>query len=527
MKPGVLVFLIPLVACGGPESFSGPLAEPVEVDGALLFLDGAESSGVIVDPDGRSGPKGNRSLYRIPLGERASGVFAAPSPDDPSRQQAIVVDPGSQTLFVVRDRRGDTDAIDVGVPLEEVAIAPGGRYAVAFQREGTVSQQTLFSFPNAVAVVDLSVDSPGARTFELGAGGVRPQAVELSEPFEVEYDSGAGLSVAELQLALVFVQGGIVPIDLLRGESGPFVPLAAARDTRPVAVEFSNNRGDDNVGRLDGNERAYVRTDDGQLFVLAVSAVRSGSGVAPLVALENVVTPDRYVYDFDLFFSDDGRDLLLAAIGSQVVLVDGYTGVAERFDVPGDVRALRAFDDPRSGQRLALGFARASDALYRLDPFALDQRRASGIETVLLGATIDGLMVSDRAHRAILTYSGARELGVLDLSADGGLVDLRFASPILAMALQADGEQLLVVGTDPFDYAPRLAAVRLEGGLGAEDVPVAESVRSVGSTARHLWVDHFNAVTFFPRGRLQSGARIRFEDIDLTQFLTLPNAGER
>lgn len=527
MKRIVAVIPLVLVACDPTGRFLGPLEEPVEVDGALLFLDRDASSAILVDPEGRTGPNRNRSLYRLALGERPTRVFAARRTDDPSRQQAVVVDPGSQTLFVVRDRSGQVDAIDVGVPLEEVAIAPGGRYAVAFQRDGTLSQQTLFSFPNAVAVVDLSVETPGAQTFELGAGGIRPQAVEFSEPFELEYEADNGPSVAELQVALVFVRGGIVPIDLLRGASGPFVPLAAARDNRPVAVAFSNNRGDDRTGRLDGTERAYVRTDDGQLFVLAVSAVRSNGGVAPLVALENVVTPDRFVYDFDLFFSDDGRDLLLAAIGSQVVLVDGYTGVAERFDVPGAVRALRAFDDPESGRRLALGFERSGDALYRLDPFALDQRRASGIETLPLGASIDELMVSDRAHRAVLTYAGARELGVLDLSVDGGLVDLRFSSPVLAMALQDDGEQLLVVGTDPVDFEPRLAAVRLAGALGADDVAVESSVRSVGATERFLWVDHIDAVTFFPRGRLDPTAMMRFEDIGLTQVLSLQVEDER
>lgn len=525
MKHSLSVLMVLICGCGSTDLFFASLSEPVEVDGALLYLDTSSSSVILVDPEGRAGPNRNRSLARVQVGERSTRVVPAPSPDAPESAEALVVDPGAQALFVVHDRSGAFTRVDVGLPVDELAVSSQGRYAVAFQREDSTFQQTLFSFPNAVSVIDLGADPPSAATFELGSGGVRPRAVRFSDPFDIQVSNAAELSVATLEIALVFVDGGIIPIDLRNGVSGPLVSLSATGDVRPIDVEFSNNRGDNRVGSLDGAERAYVRGEDGQLFVLSVSAVDIDNTVRPLLALENVVTPDRPVFDFELFFSDDGRDLLLAAVGDQVVLVDGETGVAERFPVPGDVRRLRGFMDPGLQRRLAFGFASGGDAIYRLDPFALDRRRAAGIETIALGAPVADVTVSANSNRAVLMYENQRELGLLDLAGGQDLIDLRFALGIQTMAMEPDGERLLVVGLDPVESQPRLAAVELNG-LGAVDVAVARFVQGVGSTETHVWVNHVDAVTFFPRNNLTEDSGRVFRDLSYTQILNLPVEGD-
>ena len=69
---------------------------------------------------------------------------------------------------------------------------------------------------------------------------------------------------------------------------------------------------------------------------------------------ETRLTPDAFVYDMQLFFTADGRELLLAAAGTELVLVDGYTGVAHRYAQSTWVDSIAAYDAAAAGSAVEL-----------------------------------------------------------------------------------------------------------------------------------------------------------------------------
>jgi hypothetical protein len=338
---------------------------------------------------------------------------------------------------------------------------------------------------------------------------------------------------ADVPLALVFVEGGIVPLDLGKGVAGAMVPLAPEDDRVivPAEVLFTNNESDLISGLLDNIERAFVRTTAGELFVLSInmSAARVTNDAASMdvvVALENVVTPDESVHDVELFFDEDGRELLLAAAGRELILVDGYTGVATRFPQEQQIDTLVRFTDPTDGRDLALAYSRTSpdSILLRLDPFGLDQRRSTGVETLRLGAPVVAVDVAGSASRAVLQYEDGRDLGVLDLTRAGDVLDLRFSRRLQTRRLSRSGNRLWLVSVSPEDDTPHLAEVELGADLGTRDVRLDRDGLSVGRAGRYLFVDHGDptgSVTFFPDDDLRRESAVAFSGVLYADLLTL------
>lgn len=527
-----------LLAAGCSED--GPLTEvaagsPLLLDGALAYLDASTSSLVIVDPAGEAGPRRRRKLSRIQVGETPVLARSVPYPDDPARHRVLVVDPGGEQVVLVQDKSGATVPLDVGVPLEALDVSSDGHWAIAYQPDGATPTRSLFAFPNTVAVLDLT--TPKATALRLGSSGARPlravfaESVRLSNTVSV---AGEPTQVtAEVPLALVFVQGGIVPLDLAKGVAGSVVPVTpdADHEVVPAEVLFTNNESDLLSGRLDNIERAFVRTTDGELYVLAISLSSASGANDPSsmdvsVALENIVTPDAYVEDVELYFDDDGRELLLAAAGRELILVDGYTGVATRFAQEQDVDTLVRFTDPTDGRDLALAYSRTTpnSSLLRLDPFGLDQRRSTGVEALHLGARIVSVDVAGDSSRAVLEYDDGRDLGVLDLTRSGDVLDLRFARRLQTRRLSPGGSRLWLVSISPEDDAPHFAEVELGASLATRDVRLDGNGASVGSAGKYLFVDHGDptgSVTFFPDDDLRRESAIAFTGVIYADLLTV------
>jgi hypothetical protein len=452
----------------------------------------------------------------------------------------LVLDPGGEQVLLVEDKSGATVRLDVGVPLEALDVSNDGRWAIVYQPDGATPSRSLFAFPNTVAVIDLT--TPSATALRLGSSGACPlravfaESVRLSSTVSV---AGEPTQVtADVPLGLVFIQGGIVPVDLAKGVAGPLVPLTedADREVIPAEVLFTNNESDLLSGVLDNIERAFVRTTEGELYVLAISmsparVTDDPEGMDVIVALENVVTPDARVEDVELYFDESGRELLLAAAGRELILVDGYTGVATRFPQEQRVDTLVRFTDPTDGRDLALAYSRAvpDTSLLRLDPLGLDQRRSTGVEALHLGARIVAVDVAGPASRAVLEYEDGRDLGVLDLTRSGDVLDLRFARRLQARRLSPGGDRLWLVSVSPEDGAPHLAEVEIGAALGTRDVRLDGDGVSVGHTGEYLFVDHGDptgSVTFFPDDDFRRESAVAFTGVLYADLLTLDPPGQ-
>lgn len=517
--------LLALLACGDQEF------EPLENVGpalgfqdALAFPHPSTGTVLLVDPSGTAGPAGDQMLVRIPGGVKFSSLRRIPAAGDRDRKVLAILDPRNEQVRLVHDKSGQATTVDVGVPFDRMDVSPDGRFGVAYQRDADFASSSLFAFPNAVSVLSFGAGEASTETLELGPGGSRPLQVEFAERSEFSVTDGA--SPAEMSLALVFVDGGLVPLDLDHGVAGPFVPLDIDAATIPATVAFTNNESDTRRGGLDNLERAFVRTSSGELFVLAISAVDLGSTVTPVVALENVVTPDRFIYDMALFFSPDGRELLLATAQSEIVLVDGYTGVAERFAQTVASDRIVAFEDPDDGRQQALAFSSrqpAKEAL-RLDPLALDARRSTGVQVLRFGERVLNIMHHAGGRRAVVEYENERELGILELGSDGDLVDLRFGQTVGARELNEDSGSLLLVGNDPVTFNPTLVRIDLDDSLRTQDVVLDQGSAAVGAIDGWVWAQHqdaLGAVTFFPAEKMARAQAISITGLAAHRVLAL------
>jgi len=314
---------------------------PLMLDDAMCYFDPGTSALVVVDPTGGAGTDGDKRLVRLDAGSTPVLARSLRRPDDPSRYQVVVVDPGDEQVLVFRDKRGTVDSLSIGVPLEALDVSSDGRYGLAYQPDGATPSRSLFAFPNTVAVLDLDPATPSATPLQLRTPGAHPLKAVFSGSVRLsavlDQDGTPRPVTAQVPLALVFVRGGIVPIDLAKGVAGPMLPLTpdADRDVIPAEVLFTDNVGDSLSGTLDNIERAFVRSTAGELYVLSISLSSAvldddADAMDVIVALENVVTPDAWVEDTELFFAPSGNELLLAAAGNELILVDGYTGVAAR-----------------------------------------------------------------------------------------------------------------------------------------------------------------------------------------------------
>ncbi len=517
--------LLALAACGGTAAV-GSADGPYELDGALAYLDVETGAVVVVDPTGTAGPDHDRYLHRIEVAARPLRASSLPRPDDPQRRQLVVLDPGNEEIVVVHDKHGDYSAIDLGLPFDAFEVSPDGGYAIAYQPQDAGPQHSLFAFPNAIAIVELGAEAK-ATALRLPSSSARPRRAAFAATMQLRTTlataSGPLTLSLEAPLALVFVEGGVVPVDLAQKSAGAMIPLGSLEDVVvPQEVVFTNNAGDALAGAVDGIERAFVRGDNGELYVLSITVGPGPSGAQAFVTLENVVTPDTFVFDIELYFDADGKELLLAAAGNELILVDGYTGVASRFAQDTWVDTLARFVDPASSRAMALGYGRHREAvLLRLDPLSLAERRASGLTVMPLAGALLEVTIAEAAGRAVLRYDDWRTLGVLDLTATGQVLDVQMADSAQASALAPGGNRMLLVGRSPVDDEPHLAEVVLAPALTTQDVRLDAQGAQVGVVGGHVFVDHGEeggSVTFFPDGSLKRSAAISFSAVLYTDI---------
>ncbi len=521
-----------LSACADQTGPEGELGAPIPLDQGVVYLDRGHSSLIYVEPT-QTNSAARLELSRVPAGEQAVLAISAPIPEATGRKRLLVTDAGRAQVLAFDDLHAQPRVVATGVPLEALDLSETGDFAISYQPDGTLPTGSLFAFPNTVAVLDLRAASFGGKAVRLGAGDARPLKAVFAErlQFEALLDFGAGPAPTAVaaRLALFFVRGGLVPVDLEHASAGTRIPLSPEPDAAvvPAEVLFTNNAGDDRRGTLDGIERAFVRSTDGEIYVLSLAPTPTASGeVRVRLALENLITPASPVSDIELFFRPDGSELLLAVAGEQLVLVDGQTGVASYVSVGAPVDSLRRYREPNTQIDMALAYSHAtpSATLWRVEPLDLAAHRASGLTAMHLGSAIADVAVATGDLRAVLHYEDPHEIGVFDL-ATREVLDMRFNW--LSGAVLSERGDCLWMAALSSDGEPALAEVTLDGALTTRQVALDRGGASIGRVGNFLWVDHADtqgALTVFPYDRLSRDAGVTASGLMLTDLLSVPYA---
>jgi len=156
-----------------------------------------------------------------------------------------------------------------------------------------------------------------------------------------------------------------------------------------------------------------------------------------IVALENVVTPDAQVKDVELYFAPDGQRAPCSRPPARADPGQGLHRRRQSLRHRHDRRHAGALRRPETDEALALGYGKASPdyRMLRLDPL----RSTGGGREQASVACGCGSPVADVAVAAtppaVLEYEDGRDLGVLDLTRSGEVLDLRFAKRPSARAL--------------------------------------------------------------------------------------------
>lgn len=519
-----LITLAALVGCGPVNPRLQPDGiGPLVFNDALFYLDTQQSAGVVVDPKGQAGPYGNQALHRIPMGPSPTGFRVAPFPGTPNRQQVLVVDPKGERVHVVRGTTGVTDVLHAGVPLQAIDVTPDGRYGLAYEPDGAHPSRTLFTFPNAVAVLDLQTGAPKATTVRLGQSGARP--VETAFGRTIQLMPATQKEPISMNVGLVFVPGGVMPIDLARARRGELLPLKLDADTpfTPHEVIFTNNRGDTKRRAIDAVERVFVMSQEGYVFSLRIELGPDGQGF--VLEQAQRIALGSPIFDIELTFDAKGRGVLLAAAGDHIFGIDVDTGDVERFGLSTPVDTLVRYDDPESERELVLAYSdkEPQRTVLRLLPRAFLEAGDAGIQSIRLGEPVARVQIGQSGKLAVVVYDDTSQLGVMALRrGEHEVLDIQFAATPSAYELVNEGQNLLVVTRSPEARRFHLAEISLDGALESREIALDGNARAVGEVDGFYWIDHgtpLESVTFVPKARMHRQAAIRVDGILATDVL--------
>ena len=488
---------------------------PVEFEGALAFVDAAEGGLVIVDPAASAGESGARRFVRVPLDGRVGSMVSIPNAMEPGRSRVVVTDELKARVHVVSDKTGAVKSASTEIPVDTFLFREDGHYAVAFDKDGDVSGEQFVSFPNAVSVLNLKGTTPEVTVVRAGEARARPAHVAFARP------TAFGSETVKVQLALLFVQSGVVALDLAAGTTGRVIPLGSPSDPMtPAEALFSNNQGDARTGTVDDVERVFVRTVSGRLLVLTVEPGASGSLE---VTLDNIVTPQSEVEDIELYYTAAGEPKLLCATRTGVVVVNGYTGVAESFPLSTPISRLASYTEADTGKAMVIAWSAGThrSRFYLIEPGALRRGRSRGIDEIMVSQAIVDVSLATGQSRAVLEYVNAQELGFVALDSTRTTDDLRLSTSLSDHALDPAGERVLLTGSVGGLERELFATLELDG-LRNTTVELDLSGVRVGQVGAYYWVEHpgaYGSVTFIPRDNLTREAALRFENFLLLDVL--------
>lgn len=500
-----------VLSCDSSDSQTSPaLTQPIPFHDTLAYLDSATNSLILLKPrDNHVG------LKRLAVPKGAAVVRNAKRPDD-DLAQLVVLSPSEQKLALIRDTGGFTDVLPLGISTSTLDIADNGRYAAIYPSEFETLSHGIFSVAGRLIIADLSVAHPQTHLLSLGSQTKNLQKVIFSEVLEHQTESGQRL---QNSVAFAFVDGGIRPIDLQVPMVLPFIVVSedSTQQVQPQKVLFTNNRGDSYRGVVDGIEHAFVLTTNGELFVLAITV---SENFTAQVTLENIITPNVPLFDVTLHFDTNGNELLLASAGNALFLVDGYSGVARRFEQSVYTQHLLPFTDPNSGRPKTIAWAPNQQHILMVDVLDLQDRLATGVVTKPLADTLTNVVMPSNNSVALLHY-GLQRFGLWDLGADGLITDLQIAYPTTALYIEQTRGRVWLAGLSTYDKKPHLGFFDLANPNQTVDIRLSDSAEKLGQLGSYLWISHFDAtsVTFVPLDNPTQNATIRVDDLHLVHIL--------
>lgn len=507
-----------LIGCDQESYPSMPYSErgPLELDNALVFVDEAHGSAIIVDPSVGAGETGKRRFVRVPLGTRVSYAVSIPGIEDPARNRVVMMDDVEGKLFVLSDKSGAAESVSTEIPVDTFLFRDDGKYAVAFDLDGQIGGDQFISFPNAVSVVNLSGPQTQVNVVRVGEASARPTHVAFAEASEFASLDGPR------DFALLFLQNGVVALDLAAGLTGRVVPLGTSEDPMtPVEALFSNNRNDVGLTSVDNVERVFVRTASGRLLVLTV---QPGTDGTLEVALDNIVTPSQLVQDIELYYTSQGEPKLLCATSAGLVVVNGYTGVAESYPLDFPISRLASYTEGDTGKNVVIAWNDTThhNRFYLIEPGALRRGRSRGLEEMVVSQPIVDVNLALAKKRAVLEYANAQELGLVTLNSSRATDDLRLSASLDAHAIDPSGERILLTGYVPGTGRNLFASLDLDG-LRNTSVELDMGGRAVGRVGEYYWVQHshyYGSVTFIPVDDVSRAAATRFDNFMLFDVMT-------
>jgi|MDTC01.1.fsa_nt_gb hypothetical protein len=519
-KIAIITSLLCVAASCTSESnqwFSAPgyVGEPIELDGALAFKDDVHGSMVIVDPGQGAGETGKRRFVRVPIGSAIHTAVSIPGLEDPTRRRVVVMDDLEGTLSLLSDKTGNAATVETEIPVDTFLFRDDGHFAVAFDMDGNVAGDQFISFPNAVSVVNLETNEPVVQVVRVGEASARPNYVSFAEP--TAFSSRTDLT----DFAILFVDNGVVALDLQAGETGRVIPLGSDEDPMvPAEAIFSNNQNDAIVGTNDDVERVFIRTHSGRLVVLTVEPNHTGKLD---VSLDNIITPSVAVQDIELFFTDGGEPKLLCATSAGLVVVNGYTGVAESYPLEAPISKLAKYTEADTGKSMAIAWngQYAQKHFYLIEPGALRRGRSRGVQHVAVSQPIASIDLSSTRSRAILHYSNQQELGLVSLTSERTTDDLRLSTSLRSHTIDPDGQRILLSGYIPSTGKDLFASLELDV-LQNTSVELDKPGVAVGKVGDYYWIQHdssHGSVTFIPTESMNRESALRFENFFLFDIL--------
>lgn len=361
-----------------------------------------------------------------------------PGPDDIERIVALTPEAQRLTIFTADDP-SQRNEYPLGSPFTAVDISDDGRFAIAWYRPGSSSNQIVRN-NNEMAVVDLARAPCGA---DEGCAP-NPQLIPLrslgSRPLDVEFAPSFELRSSERRLALILSEGYITLLEL-----DGFDPEAPNQNETVVRFSRDNDVRNLTPQKIVWTDDDPANDDDVFAFVLVGGSDDIiGLNLLPgdeLDALDrprispslNQLTAGRSPQDVEVYQDRDGSWKLLAVNGGRSIsVIDVATSDTVEIPLEESVNQIQLYnavnrDTDRTEQYALLYSTTGQRSLLFVELETVEVRRTRAIRPLHLDRGISELRMAETeaegVPRAVIVHSSAAALSILNL-------ERRFVTPL-------------------------------------------------------------------------------------------------